>query len=434
MKRSVQYKTFLTNGDIKIVYNSCINIRKCKGCNDIQLTDLSNLPKTSSNKIKWKDSVGFSINYIVGDKADKILIVDYNYDKKTERSKILIKCDDNLQWVSPSMLIRPYIGAITGKTRINFVYEIGDIIDIGCNTFKVLDKKIDERKKYYLECLTCHKKSWKTENALLNCKENNKLCSVCSNFEVKEGFNDIPTVAKWMIPYFENGISEAKKYTPYSNKEIVPICPYCNKKAERSYKICILYRDNGFKCECKNIGSYGENLVGEVLRQNGIKFKKDKPFNWSQNKRYDFILMDWKIIIEVDGDYGHGFYQPGKTYEQSEKEFEIDKLKTDLAWENGYDILRLIYISGYKDEFIEEIKSGLPKQFWENTDWIKAIENIQNPTKKEICRLYEKSNKNRNDILQIAKQYGYCETTIRNYLRTGNNLGWCCYPKEKVNE
>lgn len=430
LKRLIRYKMYSTQCNIEVSYSPYINIGKCKGCDDLQMTDLSNLPKTSNNKIKWKDSVGFSVSYIVGDEVGEIHILDYKYDKKTEYSKILIQCKNNKKWVSPGILLRPNIGVIAGKTRSDFIYNIGEIINIGCNTFKVIDRKQDKRKKYYLECLICQNKSWKTENAILNCKKDNKLCSVCSNFTLKEGFNDIPTIANWMIPYFENGYDEAKRYTPFSNKEIVPICPYCNKKADRSYKISILYRDKGFKCECKNIGSYGENLVGEVLRQNGIKFRRDKEFVWSKKKRYDYILDDWKLIIEVDGEYGHGFYQPWKTYEQSEKEFEIDELKNNLALENDYTILRLTYLSDYQNEFIDEIKSMLPKQFWEKTDWTKAIENTQKTVKKEICKLYENSNKNRNDLLQIAKQYGYCENTIRNYLKLGNKLGWCHYPKE----
>lgn len=38
--------------------------------------------------------------------------------------------------------------------------------------------------------------------------------------------NDIPTTSPWMIPYFQGGEEEAKKYKNQSHQKITPICPY----------------------------------------------------------------------------------------------------------------------------------------------------------------------------------------------------------------
>lgn len=397
----------------------------------MQKVFLDNLPRNKSGRIRWADTVGNSVPFQYNDLVGEIKIVDYKPGKgREQRSTLLVEYNGNNTWVTTHAFTVPVIGNIINKHNFDFIYNIGDEIKTENTKLVVLDRKRDTRKQYYLECLTCHTKAWYTENHILSGKSN-YICGTCGQHRYKEGFNDIPTAAPWMIPYFQGGEEEAKKYSIHSTHAIYPVCPDCGKISSSKRKINRLFQNKGFVCDCNLYGSYGEKLVGEVLKQNNIEYIHDKTLEWSNGKRYDYILNKYNIIIEVDGEFNHGFYQPWKSYEQSEKEFEDDEYKNRLASQNGFNILRLVYLHDYKAEFIDEIKTGLPNIFWEKTDWDKAILNILHKSKYDICVEYKESDKTCAFIDYLSSKYSYSESSIRNILKFGNINGWCVYPKNK---
>lgn len=395
----------------------------------MQKVFLEDLPRNKNGRIKWAETVGCSIEFQYDDLIGKIKILDYKSGKgKEKRSTLLAEYNENKVWVTTHAFTVPAIGNIIKKRNLDYIYNIGDTIDVEKNTLIVLDRKCDGRKQYYLECLTCHTKAWYTENHIITAKSN-YICGTCGQHRYKEGFNDIPTAASWMIPYFQGGEEEAKQYSIHSTHGIYPICPTCGKISPVKRKINLIFKNKGFVCDCQLYGSYGEKLVGEVLKQNNIEYIHDKALEWTNDKRYDYILNKYHIIIEVDGEYGHGFYQKWKSYEQSEKEFEEDEYKNNLASQNGFNVLRLVYLHEYKTEFIDEIKTGLPKLFWEKTNWDKAILNVLHKSKYDICIEYEGSDKSCLFMDYLCQKYEYSEASIRKILRFGNENGWCVYPK-----
>lgn len=54
-------------------------------------------------------------------------------------------------------------------------------------------------------------------------------CSVCSRKKWVQGYTDIPSVAPWMVDYFQGGYDEAKMYTVSSTQKIKPMCPICGR-------------------------------------------------------------------------------------------------------------------------------------------------------------------------------------------------------------
>lgn len=60
---------------------------------------------------------------------------------------------------------------------------------------------------------------------------------------------------------------------------------------------------------------------------------------WCRNKRYDIIIEDLKLIIEVDGRQHFEFVTRFKN--DVDKNKENDKYKMDLALENGYSMIRI---------------------------------------------------------------------------------------------
>lgn len=408
-------------------------IANCRGRNTKQIIFTSILPQNKRG-IDWKESVGYYLPFKYDDICGCFEILDYKQNEN-KRGEILIRYDNDEEWVPVWKFSSANIGTVIGKTRKpGYLFEIEETINVNNNKLLILDRRTirgntKKRRQYFVECLTCHDKKWKSEEAIIASLNNNGCgCNICAGHECLPGFNDITIKAPWMIQYFQGGEDEARNYTPSSNSSIYPICPFCGQIYDKKIRIYSIYKNKGFGCKCKKGWPYGERLVGEVLDQNNINYLHDIPFEWSNGRRYDFYLLDYKIIIEVDGEIGHGFYQPWKSYEQSEEEFRIDEIKDATAYNNGINwVFRLVYLADFKNEFCDEIKNGLPEFLWKKTNWEQATENIQKNIYKEICIEYENSDKSSNIINYICEKYHYSKTTIREILKLGNEYGWCKY-------
>lgn len=85
-----------------------------------------------------------------------------------------------------------------------------------------------------------------------------------------------------------------------------------------------------------------ERLVADELDKAGIKYTFQ--FFIVKNgicKSYDFKIKRKPVILEVDGDFWHGNPTIPNHYEKSAEVRNNDKVKTDLANERGYKVVRL---------------------------------------------------------------------------------------------
>ena len=85
-----------------------------------------------------------------------------------------------------------------------------------------------------------------------------------------------------------------------------------------------------------------ERLVADELDKAGIKYTFQ--FFIVRNgicKSYDFKIKRKPTILEVDGDFWHGNPTVPNHYEKSVEVRKNDKVKTDLANERGYKVVRL---------------------------------------------------------------------------------------------
>lgn len=85
-----------------------------------------------------------------------------------------------------------------------------------------------------------------------------------------------------------------------------------------------------------------ERLVASILDENNIPYR----FQFFINKNgvcksYDFKLKDSNIIIEVDGDFWHGNEKSKVKFDKYETVRKNDELKTMIACEEGYTLIRL---------------------------------------------------------------------------------------------
>lgn len=87
--------------------------------------------------------------------------------------------------------------------------------------------------------------------------------------------------------------------------------------------------------------SMGERYVGQLLTERNLSYSHDVEFNWSLWKRYDFLLHDYRILIEI---FGQHHYTDSATYNTTAAQIQqTDALKKRLAEEHTYQYIALDY-------------------------------------------------------------------------------------------
>ena len=394
--------------------------------------DLSSLVKHPNGNINWSENIGNKFKFEYMDLKGEFEIIK-NDDKN---NKVYIKYEDYEGWIFKHNIRNCKFGGILNKRRIQYKYNIGDIIKNETQNFKILDIDIIygedsngykvPRKRYKLECLDCGYIGWKYECTI----ESGVKCSCCGcNFVIIKGINDIATTDPWMIKYFINP-EDAYKYGCHSYEFKHFKCPHCGRISNKEVKITTLKTKGHLPCICEDGKSYCEKFVFELLSQiKDIKFIyqfSQKDVDWCENYLYDFYIKDFNMIIETHGQqhYKDGFFNT------REKQWEKDKLKRELAKDNGvkYYIELNCSKTGVENLKKELLDSELSKILnLSNIDWNKCGEFALNNLSKLICNKYNEIENKYNAISQIIDCFQLSRTTVINYLKKGNELGWCDY-------
>ena len=139
------------------------------------------------------------------------------------------------------------------------------------------------------------------------------------------------------------------------NKKCVKIKCICECGNEYISNIGDLTTQDRFYCrECTKKQSHLEKKVKIELDKYNIKYIEQKRFDKCRSDitnyllPFDFYLIDYNTIIEVDGE---GHYKPirfrGSSKEKSDKVFEKtiynDKIKNKFCDENGIKLIRIPY-------------------------------------------------------------------------------------------
>lgn len=248
-------------------------------------------------------------------------------------------------------------------------------------------------------------------------------CSVCSSQKLKVGYNDIATTSPEIIKFMKNK-DDAKKYMKYSNKKIVFKCEKCH--IERNILISDV-TSRGFKClVCDSSSSLGERIINNLLVN--VNFKKKVIFEWANNKRYDFFLPESNTIIEVHGEqhYEEGHFTNRTLIEEKNN----DVLKKKLALDNGItNYVELKYNSNELNDFrIEILQSKLKDILHLDNDLKLEINSLDSDNKKvKVWEEYLKCS----SPSKVSKSLDMSLSTVKKYLKQGNSLGKCQYPKVK---
>lgn len=229
--------------------------------------------------------------------------------------------------------------------------------------------------------------------------------------------NRIINVAPELIQYLDNP-DDAYKYSYQSNEKIWTRCPVCGHRDLKF--VNNLYR-YGFICHCTSDGiSIPNKIMFNILQQLNIDFisevNKSYGFLWMDNYLYDFYfkLNNELILIEMDG-FFHQFQR------------ERDKIKTKLAIENGYKLIRIncIYNNADPVDFIKDniLKSELSILLpLDKVDWKKCRRVATTSLLVQVCDMWENANIS---IQQMVKIFCVSRATIRHYLQKGHKIGLC---------
>jgi very-short-patch-repair endonuclease len=194
-------------------------------------------------------------------------------------------------------------------------------------------------------------------------KTNGKGCPYCSGQKICGYFtcifclpkscyiyNDIWSSRNKLLPE-EISISNDKKFWFYCE-----VCShdYIQRPSNKTNK------NQGCPL-CKN---KTEKIVADFLKEFLIAFISQ--FKLNSNKRYDFCLTEFKLIIEVDGPQ---HFRQISNWGCPEINLQNDNKKTKIALENGYSVLRIYQ----------------PDIWNEAIDWRQTIlDNMYNRTKPDI--------------------------------------------------
>ena len=321
--------------------------------------------------------------------------------------------------------------------KVKWKYEIGELIKDDKRELLLTDReyyqaKTQYKKRYRYTCLKCGWQDGWVEESNLN-KGNG--CACCRGFVVVPGINDIATTNPEIVKYLVNQ-NNAKQYTRGDRDLLTCKCLDCHLIKEISVQDLIRY---GFVCpRCGDGMSYPEKVIYSVLEQLNINFitqLSKKTFAWCQQYYYDFYLLDYKIIIEVNGSQHYknkmNFYGNKNTYIRQQ---EIDNTKKNLAINNGIKQEHYIVLDcsvSNIDYIKKSIEDSILKEMFDLT-----IINY------DVCNQYAVSSKaiqviqyyNQNpkiSLTELAKMFHCTRATIRSYLYMGNDSGLCEYDNVK---
>lgn len=295
------------------------------------------------------------------------------------------------------------------KTAIP-IEEKQKILDTNIKDNPLIISKTDGL-KYSIYCNNCHEKwdiTWSEASRY-------RMCPKCKS---KQNLINIkrPDLIKYLV-----NKDDAKKYSAYSSKKIKAKCPFCG--FEKNIIVANLNKQ-GFSCPICDTGrSFPERFVASILNGNKIKFKPQYSPPWAKGRKYDFYLPDYHIIIET---HGMQHYRDSDMFQDLKHQQKNDIEKEMIARDRGckYYIIDCFYSNiDYIENSIK--KSGLIDFLNITITDEQKLRVYIDDTKKKCWELYD-SGKN---IKYIANIMNHDIRTIREYLKTGANLGLCTYQK-----
>lgn len=274
------------------------------------------------------------------------------------------------------------------------------------------------------QCSNYDNHIWYATPANILKSKNATGCPYCSGQKVLKGFNDLWTTHPNIASCLCNK-NLGYEVSSGSRKKADFLCPQCGSAISNiTIKDAVRYN---LPCPCCSDGvSFPERFVSNMLNQLGINYTHDKSLSWSNNKRYDFYIEKYNLIIET---HGEQHYDDNKQWDGDTVETERlnDEDKFNVAISNGIKFYVVLDCRKSDGNYIKEsiLNSELNKLFnLSNIDWNKCETDSYKSNIVKACDLWVgglHSTKEISNILHLNR------VTIINYLNKGTKYGICNY-------
>ena len=311
-----------------------------------------------------------------------------------------------------------------------FAYEPGDVVECTRSTWTVLGRKLlpsknDNkcRKEYLCQCHKCGSSLWKKEAELLSGEKGKQgmgNCGVCFDRIVISGKNDVATTHPELVRLFRDP-EDALHINHGSREKRWFKCPDCGHE----FETCVEYvTSKGRLCcpMCSDGISYPNKFLRSVLTQLNVdelvfEFYPD----WGQGCWYDakFEKDGRRYLIEMDGGF-HYMERFGRTEKQI---VSRDRLKDQLAEENGYIIIRVECQKSSTEYIRERFEKTIMSDLYDLSiiDWVQVEKDCASSLLIQINNYYLlHPNASLDDI---GKEFSLCKQTVQTYLKRGAKIG-----------
>ncbi|SIP85823.1 Restriction endonuclease [Pacmanvirus A23] len=210
------------------------------------------------------------------------------------------------------------------------------------NILKPRDVFLSSCKKYMFNCKCGHEITLSLNH--ISCE--GKWCAYCSNNILcldnscqicfNKSFASHPKSQYWSN---KNNTTPRQTFLQSNNKYIF-LCNECNNEFS-----AFIYHINNMGVWCPCIHNKTEAKLYEFLKRNNYNVTRQPKFSWCKNDAtgrllpYDFLVEEFKLIIELDG--GQHFKQV-MDWKSPEEQQKRDLYKMKCANEREYTVIRIL--------------------------------------------------------------------------------------------
>jgi hypothetical protein len=227
------------------------------------------------------------------------------------------------------------------------------------------------------------------------------------------------------IKYMKNP-EDAYKYSYGSTIKIDWVCPNCGNIVNQS--ISHVISRNHIACKrCSDGVSYPNKYMYSMLKQLSVDFIAEYMPEWAKPKRYDFFIPSKNLIIEMDGNLGHGRKSfDGRTKNET---LQVDFYKDNLANLHNIKIIRINAIESDSDYIKNNIiHSELSTLFsLDNVDFSLCNKEALSSLKIKVCNAWNKYH----EMYHILQKTKLSRETVIRYLKNCAKYGLCDYDPKK---
>ena len=207
------------------------------------------------------------------------------------------------------------------------------------------DLFLNSHKKYWFTCENCYHDFDSTLNSI-TC---GSWCPYCSNKKLCENDTCITCLEKSF------SIHEKSKYWNYDKNKILSRDLFlnshkkywftCEKGHEFDMRLSHIALENNWCRFCMN---KSEQKLQDRLKMDFPSLQREISPSWAKRKRYDFLIPELNVIIELDGPQ---HFMQISSWPSPESQHDNDVEKIMRAIDNGYSVIRIVQEDVLNDKY-----------------------------------------------------------------------------------